>query len=137
MLHDWLLAGRDPAEAFRSGELIDDLKKAVAERALDAEMDVHLGGEQEQATGNHRNGHNRKRVLTESGAMDLEAARADLSGATGAVHGRRGGHRGESVMAKSALYWPGVRGSGLRSCRRAEGGGGPAAGVGALWFCSS
>ena len=74
-LLDRLLAGRDPAEAFRSGELIDDLKKAVAERALDAEMDVHLGGEEEQATGNHRNGHNRKRVLTESGAMDLEVPR--------------------------------------------------------------
>ena len=39
-LLDRLLAGRDPAEAFRSGELIDDLKKAVAERALEAEMDV-------------------------------------------------------------------------------------------------
>ena len=39
-LLDRLLAGRDPAEAFRSGELINDLKKAVAERALDAEMDV-------------------------------------------------------------------------------------------------
>ena len=74
-LLDRLLAGRDPAEAFHSGELIDDLKKAVAERALDAEMDVHLGGEEEQASGNHRNGHNRKRVLTESGAMDLEVPR--------------------------------------------------------------
>ena len=32
-LLDELLAGRDAAEVFRSGELIDDLKKAVAERA--------------------------------------------------------------------------------------------------------
>ena len=75
-LLDRLLAGRDPAEAFRSGELIDDLKKAVAERALGrAEMDAHLGNEEEPAAGNHRNGLNRKRVLTESGAMELEVPR--------------------------------------------------------------
>ena len=30
---DELLAGQDAAEVFRSGTLIDDLKKAVAERA--------------------------------------------------------------------------------------------------------
>ena len=35
-LLDELLAGDDPAGVFRSGSLIDDLKKAVAERALDA-----------------------------------------------------------------------------------------------------
>ena len=40
-LLDELLAGQDPAEVFRDGTLIDDLKKAVAERALDAEM-VHI-----------------------------------------------------------------------------------------------
>ncbi len=72
---DELLAGQDPAEAFRSGTLIDDLKKAVAERALDAEMEAHLEREGEQDAGNHRNGHNRKRVLTDAGAMDLEVPR--------------------------------------------------------------
>ena len=51
-ISDELLAGDDPAEVFRSGTLIDDLKKAVAERALDAEMDAHL--EHEQASGNCR-----------------------------------------------------------------------------------
>ena len=35
---------------FRSGSLLDDLKKAVAERALDAEMDAHL--EHKPASGN-------------------------------------------------------------------------------------
>ena len=69
---DELLAGQDPAEAFRSGTPIDDLKKAVAERALDAEMEAHLEREGVQDAGNHRNGHNRKRVLTDTGAMDLE-----------------------------------------------------------------
>ena len=72
-LLDELLAGDDPAEVFRSGRLVDDLKKAVAERALDAEMDAHL--EHESASGNHRNGHNRKRVLSDEGAMELEVPR--------------------------------------------------------------
>ena len=73
-----LLAGQDAAEVFRSGELIDDLKKAVAERALgrrDGQMDAHLEGEAERDAGNHRNGHNRKRVLTDAGSMDLEVPR--------------------------------------------------------------
>ena len=74
-LLDELLAGQDPAEVFRSGELIDDHKKAVAERALDAEMDAHLEGEAERGAGNHRNGHNRKRVLTDAGSMELEVPR--------------------------------------------------------------
>ncbi len=52
---DELLAGQDPAEAFRSGTLIDDLKQAVAERALDAEMAAHLEREGEQDASNHRN----------------------------------------------------------------------------------
>ena len=61
-LLDELLGDQDPAEVLRDGSLIDDLKKAVAERALDAEMEAHLGGETEHDTGNHRNGHNRKRA---------------------------------------------------------------------------
>ena len=72
-LLDELLAGDDPAEVFRSGRLVDDLKKAVAERALDAEMDAHL--EHESVSGNHRNGHNRKQVLTDEGAMELAVPR--------------------------------------------------------------
>ena len=75
-LLDELLAGQDPAAVFRDGSLIDDLKKAVAERALDAEMDAHLDGEQE--SDNCRNGHNRKRVLTDSSALDLEVPRDRL-----------------------------------------------------------
>ena len=72
-LLDELLAGDDTAEVFRSATLLDALKKAVAERALDAETDAHL--EHESASGNHRNGHNRKRVLTDEGAMELAVPR--------------------------------------------------------------
>ena len=77
-LLDELLAGQDAAEVFRSGELIDELKKAVAERALDAEMDAHLEGGAGRDAGNHRNGHNRKRVLTDGGSMDMEVLRDRL-----------------------------------------------------------
>lgn len=70
-----LLAGRDPREVFSSGGLIDDLKKALAERILDAEMDVHLDAELERAAGNHRNGRSRKTVLTENGSLPLSIPR--------------------------------------------------------------
>jgi DNA invertase Pin-like site-specific DNA recombinase len=54
-LLDQLLAGGDAAAALDQGGLLDALKKALAERALNAEMDQHLGGD-EQA-GNSRNGY--------------------------------------------------------------------------------
>ena len=79
-LLDELLAGDDPAEVFRSGRLVDALKKAVAERALDAEMDAHL--EHESASGNHR-----KRAQPQAGAD-----RRGCDGAGGAA-GPRGALR--------------------------------------------
>ena len=42
---DRLLAGADAKTAFDQGGLLDALKKALAERALNAEMDHHLDGE--------------------------------------------------------------------------------------------
>ena len=74
-LLDELLAGEDPREAFQSGELFADLQKSLAERALHAEMEVHLASEEEAGSGNHRNGHNRKRVLTGTGSVDLAVPR--------------------------------------------------------------
>ena len=72
---DELLAGEDPREAFRSGDLLGALQKAIAERALAAEMAVHLGSEEEVSAGNQRNGHNRKRVLTGTGSLELAVPR--------------------------------------------------------------
>lgn len=40
---DELLAGRDPKTVFESNGLLDELKNALAERMLNAEMDHHLG----------------------------------------------------------------------------------------------
>ncbi|MGG5891176.1 IS256 family transposase, partial [Falsiroseomonas sp. HC035] len=42
---DQLLSGADASTAFDQGGLLDQLKKALAERALNAEMDHHLAGE--------------------------------------------------------------------------------------------
>src|SRR5512135_2221829 len=42
--------------------LLDGLKKALAERALNAEMDQHLAG---AGVGNSRNGYGRKTVVTD------------------------------------------------------------------------
>jgi hypothetical protein len=45
-----LLAGADPKTVFDPNGLLDELKKALAERALNAEMDHHLTGD--RGTGN-------------------------------------------------------------------------------------
>ena len=74
-LLDQLLAGRDPKSVLESGGLIGDLKKALADRMLSAEMDVHLDSEAEADTGNHRNGTSSKTVLTPDGSMELSIPR--------------------------------------------------------------
>ena len=70
---DQLLAGADAKTAFDQGGLLDALKKALAERVLNAEMDYHLGGEEEG--GNSRNGYGRKTVITDTGKLSLEVPR--------------------------------------------------------------
>lgn len=74
---DQLLGGVDASEALQSGELFNSLKKALAERALGAEIDHHL--EDETHTDNSRNGYGRKTVLTGNGQMTLDIPR-DRSG---------------------------------------------------------
>jgi len=69
---DQLLAGADPKTAFDPNGLIDDLKKALAERVLNAEMDHHLAGED---PGNRRNGYGKKTVITDSGQIELAVPR--------------------------------------------------------------
>ena len=70
---DQLLAGADPKTAFDPNGLLDDLRKALAERALNAEIDHHLAGE--GGTGNARNGYGRKTVVTDTGKLDLQIPR--------------------------------------------------------------
>jgi putative transposase len=72
---DQLLAGRDPKSVLSDQGLIGDLRKAIAERLLNAEMDQHLDCPEQREAGNHRNGRSPKRVLTDSGAMELSIPR--------------------------------------------------------------
>ena len=71
-LLDQLLAGADPKSAFNANGLLDELKKAFAERALNAEMDHHLASDEGS---NSRNGYGRKTVTTDTGRIDLEIPR--------------------------------------------------------------
>ena len=72
-LLDQLLAGGDARAAFDQGGLLDSLKKALTERALNAEMDHHLAGD--GGVSNSRNGYGRKNVITDTGKIELEVPR--------------------------------------------------------------
>ncbi|ESZ12141.1 transposase ISRM3 [Mesorhizobium sp. L48C026A00] len=74
-LLDQLLAGRDPNEVFAKEGLLDDLKKALSERILNAELDEHLEDESTEGNVNRRNGHSRKSVLTGTSKMTLTIPR--------------------------------------------------------------
>ena len=69
---DQLLAGADAKTVFDPNGLLDDLKKALAERVLNAEMDHHLAGEE---PGNRRNGYGKKTVITDTGRIELAVPR--------------------------------------------------------------
>jgi len=74
-LLDQLLDGQDPSTALESGGLMGDLKKALAERMLNAEMDAHLADEAQDRAGNHRNGSSPKTVTTDDGRVVLDIPR--------------------------------------------------------------
>jgi putative transposase len=77
---DELLAGlSSPDELMGDAGLFKQLKKALMERALGAELTHHLGYEKGdpagRGSGNSRNGHSAKTVLTEDGELDLSVPR--------------------------------------------------------------
>lgn len=72
---DQLLAGRDPEELFSKDGLIDELKKALSERILSAELDDHLETESTEGAVNRRNGSSRKTVLTGTSKVTLAIPR--------------------------------------------------------------
>ena len=79
-LLDELLTDYDkPEDLLGEDGLFKELKKALLERALGAELSDHLGYEKGdpvgRGTGNSRNGHSDKRVLTEDGEVNLAVPR--------------------------------------------------------------
>ena len=74
-LLDQLLSGRDPNEVFARDGLFDDLRKALSERILNAELDEQFADENTEGNVNRRNGHSRKSVLTGTSKMTLSIPR--------------------------------------------------------------
>ena len=72
---DQLLDGRDPHEVFAKDGLLDDLKKALSERILNAELDEHLADERVEGGDNRRNGSSKKTVLTGTSKVTLSVPR--------------------------------------------------------------
>jgi len=79
---DDLLKGADPKTVFSSEGLLDEIKKALAERMLNAELDEHLQNEAAAGDGtsaanpsNHRNGYSKKTVITDTSQVELEIPR--------------------------------------------------------------
>src|ERR1700750_2889044 len=73
---DQLLGGADAKTAFDPNGLLDELKKAFAERALNAELDQHLSAEAAEGRANIRNGYGRKTGQTDHRRFELEVPRA-------------------------------------------------------------
>ena len=76
---DALPDGEDPRKAFLKGDIFQELREALANRVLEAEMEVHLAAGKERERGNHRNGSSTKRVHTDSGTMQLKIPRDRLA----------------------------------------------------------
>ena len=75
LLDELLTDYEKPEDLLGEEGLFKQLKKALLERALGAELSDHLGYEKGdpagRGTGNSRNGHSDKTVLTEDGEVDL------------------------------------------------------------------
>lgn len=94
-LLDRLLAGRDGSEVFGKDGLLDDLKKALSERILNAELDEHLeSARDEDSSGNRRNGSSRKTVSTGTSKMTLS------------VPGDRAGTFDPKLIARYQRHFP-------------------------------
>lgn len=75
-LIDELLAGQQHgAHLLGNGGLIGDLKKRLAERMLETEMDVHLDDAEQQEAANHRNGRSSKTVTMDDDRVVLDIPR--------------------------------------------------------------
>lgn len=79
-LLDELLANyKEPSDLLGDGGIFKQLKKALLERALGAELSEHLGYEKGdpagRGTGNNRNGFGEKTVVTDDGEITLSVPR--------------------------------------------------------------
>lgn len=82
-----------PQDVLGEGGLLKELTKAVLERCLETELDMHLGypkhRRQGNATGNTRNGHSQKALKGEQGHVEIELPR-DRQGSGLPATGQKG-----------------------------------------------
>ena len=75
-LIDELLEGREHGVHLLGNDgLVGELKKRLAERMLETEMDAHLDDPEQQAAGNHRNGRSSKTVTMDDDRVVLDVPR--------------------------------------------------------------
>jgi len=79
IIDDLLSDYKNPEDLLGEGGLFKELKKALLERALSAELSDHLGYDKGdpkgKKTGNSRNGHGSKRLIGEDGEMQIAVPR--------------------------------------------------------------
>jgi putative transposase len=79
LLDELLSDYETPEDLIGKDGILDQLKKAVMERALGAELTEHLGYEEGdpsgKGSGNSRNGYSSKRVTTDTGQVDIDVPR--------------------------------------------------------------
>jgi len=79
LLDELLKDYEKPEDLLGKDGIFDQLKKAVMERALGAELTEHLGYEEGdpsgKGSGNSRNGYGKKRVTTDSSQVEIEVPR--------------------------------------------------------------
>lgn len=117
---DALLADADATGTPLDGRdgLLAAMTKAVLERALDAEMAEHLGYETGdpggRGSGNSRNGHGRKTVITTTGPVPIEVPRDRAGTFTPAIVPKRRRRLGQVEDMILSLY---ARGMSTRDIR--------------------
>lgn len=76
---DRMIKGKTPDQVLGEGGLLKDLTKRLVERMLNGELTDHLGyaphAPAGRGSGNSRNGTSAKRVLTDTGELELEVPR--------------------------------------------------------------
>src|SRR3712207_5946717 len=104
---DQLLSGTDAAAALQEGGLLDGLKKALAERALNAEMDHHLGSE--AGVRNSRHGYGRQTGATDTGGRVALGVPRDREGRVERRVGAQCKTRLPRLPCRKAACWTGSR----------------------------
>lgn len=95
--------------------VLTPLLKRFLEKALEGELELHLG-EEERSKGNRRNGKSNKKVKTSSGPVDLQPPRDRQGSFTPQIIGKREVYLGEDLEEKIIkLYARGMSYSDIQS----------------------